>query len=67
MDEEALGEVCQGTLKLSLSVIPAVLHIRLLWGRILSPTPLLQLSSQTPVENNVPRALTIRISAYLYL
>lgn len=41
-----------------------MLHIRLSWGRTLFPTPLLQLSTQTAVENSVPRALTIRISAF---
>lgn len=64
MYEEALGQVCQGTLKLPASVIPALLHIRLSWGRTLFPTPLLKLSSETAIENTVQRALTIRISAF---
>jgi len=64
VDEEALGQVCQGTLKLSLPFIPVMLHIRLSWGRTLFPAPLLKLSTQTAVENSVPRALTIKISAF---
>jgi hypothetical protein len=64
VDVEALGKVCQGTLKLPLSAIPAMFHTHLSWRRTLFPTPLLQLSSQTAIENCVPRAVTIRISAF---